>query len=132
MYRFYAEVAGAKIREIDYRSAPLAFPLAELLDAITPATRAILISNPNNPTGTAIGFRRSSRFWKRAPHAAVLIDEAYYEFCGITALPSDREVSEPVCEPHFLQGLRDGGDAYGLPVFAGRERSVSAQGAIPV
>jgi len=51
MYRFYAEVAGARIKDVDYIPGTLEFPLAQLLDAITPATRAILISNPNNPTG---------------------------------------------------------------------------------
>ena len=35
----------------------------------------------------------SSASSKRAPNAAVLIDEAYYEFCGVTALPADRRVS---------------------------------------
>src|SRR5581483_5444030 len=52
MYRFYAEVAGASIREIPYRAEKLAFPLEELLAAIRPTTRAVLIANPNNPTGT--------------------------------------------------------------------------------
>src|SRR5580704_11324635 len=44
MYRFYSELAGAKIREIDYQPPALAFPLVELLDSVTPETRAILIS----------------------------------------------------------------------------------------
>jgi histidinol-phosphate aminotransferase len=87
MYRFYCEVAGARIREIDYIPGSLAFPLAALLDAITPATRTILISNPNNPTGTAIEVTAIQQILDRAPQAAILIDEAYYEFCGITALP---------------------------------------------
>jgi histidinol-phosphate aminotransferase len=87
MYRFYAEVAGARIKEIDYVPGTLAFPLTQLLDSITPATRAILISNPNNPTGTAIDVLAIKRILDRAPQAAVLVDEAYYEFCGITALP---------------------------------------------
>ena len=91
MYRFYAELAGAKIREIDYKPPTLAFPLAELLDSVTPDTRAILISNPNNPTGTSIGITAIEQILDRAPQAAVLIDEAYYEFCGITALPLIRE-----------------------------------------
>jgi histidinol-phosphate aminotransferase len=87
MYRFYAELAGAKINEVDYRPPTLAFPLAGLLDSVTPETRAILISNPNNPTGTSIDIPAIKQILDRAPQAAVLIDEAYYEFCGITALP---------------------------------------------
>jgi histidinol-phosphate aminotransferase len=86
MYRFYAEVAGANIKEIDYVPGTLVFPLAQLLDAITPATRAILISNPNNPTGTATDIAAIRQILDRAEQAAVLIDEAYFEFCGITAL----------------------------------------------
>lgn len=87
MYRFYAEVAGAKIVEVDYKAPALAFPMAELLAAITPQTRAILIANPNNPTGTAIDLPAVEKILKAAPNAAVLIDEAYYEFFGVTALP---------------------------------------------
>ena len=87
MYRFYAEVADAKIREIPYRTEKLAFPLEELLDAIRPTTRAILIANPNNPTGTGTSRAGIERILEKASGAAVLIDEAYYEFCGVTALP---------------------------------------------
>jgi histidinol-phosphate aminotransferase len=87
MYRFYSEVAAAKIVEIDYKAPALAFPMAELLAAITPQTRAILIANPNNPTGTAIDLPAIERILRAAPNAAVLIDEAYYEFFGVTALP---------------------------------------------
>jgi histidinol-phosphate aminotransferase len=87
MYRFYAEVAGAAVRAIPYRREKLAFPLEELLQAIRPNTRAILIANPNNPTGTGTSRAGIERILERAGNAAVLIDEAYYEFCGVTALP---------------------------------------------
>jgi histidinol-phosphate aminotransferase len=86
MYRFYAEVAGASIREISYRGPTLQFPLEELLAAITPSTRAVLIANPNNPTGTAVSLEGIEKILRRARKAVVLIDEAYYEFCGISAL----------------------------------------------
>ena len=86
MYRFYAEVAGAKITEIEY-PPEMDFPLEEVLRAITKETRAILIANPNNPTGTAVSLEGIARILRKARHAAVLIDEAYYEFSGITALP---------------------------------------------
>jgi histidinol-phosphate aminotransferase len=87
MYRFYAQVAGACIREIDYTLPAMEFPLQEVLDAITPNTRAILIANPNNPTGTGISLLAIERILKRARRAVVFIDEAYFEFNGVTALP---------------------------------------------
>ena len=87
MYKFYSEVAGATVRELSYRLPDLAFPLEELLAAITPSTRAVLISNPNNPTGTGIGLAAIELILQAAPNAAVLIDEAYFEFSGVTALP---------------------------------------------
>jgi histidinol-phosphate aminotransferase len=91
MYRFYAELAGASVRELDYRPADLSFPLEELLADIRPGTRAILIANPNNPTGTGLDLDGVRKIVEAAPHAAVLIDEAYFEFCGVTALGLIRE-----------------------------------------
>ncbi len=86
MYRFYAQVAGAAIREIDYEGDAMDLPLAAVLDAITPKTRAVLIANPNNPTGTGLSLLGIERILKRARKAVVFIDEAYFEFSGITAL----------------------------------------------
>jgi histidinol-phosphate aminotransferase len=86
MYRFYAEVAGAAIREVAYPQPGMEFPLDAVLEAITPQTRAVLLANPNNPTGTGISLLGIERILHRARHAVVLVDEAYYEFCGVTAL----------------------------------------------
>jgi histidinol-phosphate aminotransferase len=90
MYKFYAQLAGAEVREIEY-PADLRFPLDEFLAAIGPATRAILISNPNNPTGGAIGVAEIRRILDAAPGAVVLIDEAYFDFFGVTVLDWIRE-----------------------------------------
>jgi histidinol-phosphate aminotransferase len=87
MYRFYSEVAGAKVKEIDYCKGTLEFPLEALLRSINDKTRAICIANPNNPTGGAVDLDVVQQVLEAAPQAAVLIDEAYYEFCGISALP---------------------------------------------
>jgi histidinol-phosphate aminotransferase len=86
MYRFYSEVAGAKIKEVDYPQPGMEFPLTALLDAIGPETRAVLLANPNNPTGTGVGVLGIERILRRARKAVVLVDEAYYEFSGVTAL----------------------------------------------
>jgi histidinol-phosphate aminotransferase len=87
MYRFYCEVAGAKIKEVEYPQPEMEFPIQGVLDAITPETRAVILANPNNPTGTGTSIVGIERILRRARKAAVLIDEAYFEFSGITALP---------------------------------------------
>jgi histidinol-phosphate aminotransferase len=86
MYRFYSQLAGANVAAIDYRPGTLEFPLEELLERITPDTRAVLISNPSNPTGTGTSKKAIQRILAKAVNAAVLIDEAYYEFSGVTTL----------------------------------------------
>lgn len=113
MYRFYAQVAGAALQEIDYRRDTLEFPLDELLAAIRPSTRAVLIANPNNPTGTGVSLDGIERILEKARHAVVFIDEAYYEFCGITALGSlgkynNLFVSRTFSKVHGLAGMRLG------------------------
>jgi histidinol-phosphate aminotransferase len=113
MYRFYAEAAGARLREIPYRSGDLSFPLEEVLEALDEETRAVLIANPNNPTGTGVTLEGIRRILIKAPWAAVLIDEAYYEFSGVTALGLLAEapnlfVSRTFSKVYGLAGLRAG------------------------
>jgi histidinol-phosphate aminotransferase len=86
MYRFYAQLAGAHVHELNYRPGTLAFPADELIERITPLIRAVLISNPNNPTGTGTTLNVIERILKKAENAAVLVDEAYFEFSGVTAM----------------------------------------------
>lgn len=113
MYRFYAQLAGAVVEEIDYRAGTLAFPLEELLDRITPSTKAIFVSNPNNPTGTGTNLRGLERILIKASNAAVLVDEAYYEFSGVTVLPMLEDypnlfVSRTFSKIYGMAGMRCG------------------------
>jgi histidinol-phosphate aminotransferase len=85
MYRFYADVAGAYVREVDC-GKDLSFPLTGFLDALRPETRAVMIANPNNPTGAGLKLNQIELILETVPDAAVLIDEAYFEFSGITTL----------------------------------------------
>jgi histidinol-phosphate aminotransferase len=87
MYRFYAEVAGAAIHEVDFAPPDFGFPLERLMQAITPRTKAVLIANPNNPTGTGVTLEAIERMVARTREAVILIDEAYFEFSGVTAIP---------------------------------------------
>jgi len=52
-----------------------------MLSAITPNTRMVVITNPNNPTGTLLSFDEIERFVRRVPkEVIVVIDEAYIHF----------------------------------------------------
>lgn len=52
-----------------------------MIAAIGPATRAILVCSPNNPTSNAIPASTFASFIDRVPsHVPVLLDEAYVEF----------------------------------------------------
>lgn len=114
MYRFYAELAGTVVRQVEYKvNNNLAFPLEAVLDAIGPNTRAVCISNPNNPTGTPVSAVQLRAVIAAAPHAAVLVDEAYVEFSGITAMGWIAEypqlfVSRTFSKAYGMAGIRCG------------------------
>jgi histidinol-phosphate aminotransferase len=101
MYRFYSELAGGVVREVDYRADDLSFPLEELIGTLTNRTRALLIANPNNPTGTGIGLTGLRNLLEAAPGAVILIDEAYFEFSGVTVLDWIRDFPNPFVSRTF-------------------------------
>jgi len=67
--------------------ASLAFDLPRLLAAITPETKLIIIASPNNPTGAIVPREQLLAVASAAPHAVLLVDEAYFHFHGETTLP---------------------------------------------
>lgn len=86
MYRFFSEVAGAKIETVHYDAA-MKFPVEETVRALKSAPRILFIANPNNPTGTVVDLASLERILDAAKKTLVLVDEAYFEFCGVTGLP---------------------------------------------
>jgi histidinol-phosphate aminotransferase len=86
MYRFFAEVAGARVDVVRYDEA-MRFPLEGTLKALRRAPRVLFLANPNNPTGTLLDHAALTRILDAAPRSLVLVDEAYFEFAGLTVLP---------------------------------------------
>ncbi len=79
VYKLMATMFGA--RTIEVPDPGYAHDLDAMLAAITPRTKEVFISNPNNPTGTLCGQEEIDRFMARVPeHIVVVFDEAYYEF----------------------------------------------------
>lgn len=112
MYSIFAQAAGAKVVEV--RSGlDFAFPSEALLSKVSPRTRFIAIANPNNPTGAAVSEEILLHIVDAAPQAAVLVDEAYFEFHGETLLtrrerPSNLFVARTFSKAYGLAGLRIG------------------------
>jgi len=62
------------------------YPIEEVLSAINPKTVLIVVSNPNNPCGTLTAKADIVRLAQAAPHAAILVDECYFEYCQKTVV----------------------------------------------
>jgi histidinol-phosphate aminotransferase len=112
MYRFYSELAGARIQALRYDAA-MQFPMSALLAALRKSPRVFFLANPNNPTGSVLRPRELRRILKAATNTLVVVDEAYFEFSGITILPWIRRHSNLVVTRTFskaagLAGLRLG------------------------
>lgn len=112
MFEIYASATGAKVISIP-AGRDFQFPTEVVLSQITQRTRFIAVANPNNPTGAFVPSDDLVRIAKAAPDAALLVDEAYFEFCGESMLPQWRElpnlfVSRTFSKAYGLAGLRIG------------------------
>jgi histidinol-phosphate aminotransferase len=112
MFEIYAAATGARVRSIPAGS-DFSFPTDAVVSQLSEHTRLIAVANPNNPTGAFAPVADLLRIAEAAPDAAVLIDEAYFEFCGETALRTWLDcpnifVSRTFSKAYGLAGLRIG------------------------
>jgi histidinol-phosphate aminotransferase len=66
--------------------ASMGFPRERFLAGITAKTKLMIIASPNNPTGAVVRREDLLAIAKAAPHAVLLVDEAYFHFHGETTL----------------------------------------------
>jgi len=87
MYRFYSELAGAQVISARYDET-MSFPWRNVLAALNKRPRVFFLSNPNSPTGNLLSESDLRRILKAAAaqQTVVVIDEAYFEFSGITVI----------------------------------------------
>jgi histidinol-phosphate aminotransferase len=112
MFEIYAAATGARVISIP-AGENFVFPTQEVIEQVTSRTRMIAIANPNNPTGAFVPFPDLIKIGQAVPDAALLVDEAYFEFCGESLAPKWREipnlcVSRTFSKAYGMAGLRIG------------------------
>ena len=123
MYEIFVAATGARVVSVP-ATENFAFPAEGLRRQINSSTRLIVIANPNNPTGAAASLEDLVLIAESAPNAALLVDEAYFEFHGETLLREWRTrpnvfVARTFSKAYGLAGLRIG-------VLCGNREQMSA------
>ncbi len=112
MYEVYASATDA--RSVAIQAADdLQFPFERLMAATTPRTKVIAIANPNSPSGSVATRVQIVELARRAPHAVLLVDEAYFHFHGETVADligviPNLVVARTFSKAYGLAGLRLG------------------------
>ena len=79
MYEIGGTSVGAKVIKVPERN--MTADVDALLAAVSPATRMVIVANPNNPTGSMLPQAEMERLAKGLPpHVLLLIDAAYCEY----------------------------------------------------
>ena len=95
MYRIAATIMGARVVSVE-RRPDFGLDVERMLAAVGPRTRAIFLCNPNNPTGNLSPIEEVERL--AGSGVAVVVDEAYFEYCGRSAIDlTDRLENVVVC-----------------------------------
>ena len=85
MIERYSKLAGGTLVEVPWPSGP--YPLASVLAAINERTAIVCVVTPNNPTGTVATIDDVRAVAAAAPHALVLLDQAYGELADSDLTP---------------------------------------------
>jgi histidinol-phosphate aminotransferase len=114
MYEACTDAVGGRIINIPPQS-DFFFPLQRVVAAINDRTRLIFLTNPNNPTGLSIHRDTVAAVARAAPHALVLLDEAYADFAAETMMQEAASgaipnliVGRTFAKAYGLAGLRIG------------------------
>ena len=110
MYEFCCKVRGVKIRTA-CRNSALKIDAKTVTGAIGRKTKLIFIDSPGNPAGTLVD--KNSLITILRQKVVVVVDEAYFEYCGKTAAPLVKQYPNLIILRSFskwagLSGLRLG------------------------
>ena len=109
-YPIYAALVAADVVTVPLRRQALDLPA--LTRAVTPDTRLVLVTSPNNPTGTAVRADEFEQLLEAVPEQCVVVlDEAYHEYVTGRHVPDALGLLDR--HPHLVV-LHTFSKAYGL------------------
>ncbi|WP_310446939.1 histidinol-phosphate transaminase [Thiobacillus sp.] len=110
-YSFYPVYCG--LYEIAYRQVPLTDAFEIRVDDYLTPNGGVIFPNPNAPTGRLLALSEIERLLAGNPDSVVVIDEAYIDFggesaVGLVARYPQLLVTRTLSKSHALAGLRVG------------------------
>lgn len=110
-YSFYPVYCG--LYEIAYRTVPLTESFEIRVDEYLEPNGGVIFPNPNAPTGCLLSLAEIERLLAGNPDSVVVIDEAYIDFGGVSAIGLIARfpqllVVRTLSKSHALAGLRVG------------------------
>jgi histidinol-phosphate aminotransferase len=110
-YSFYPVYCG--LYQVGFETIPLADDFSIRLDDYAKPNGGIIFPNPNAPTGCLVALADIERLLQTNPDSVVVIDEAYVDFGGKSAIPLTARypnllVVQTLSKSRSLAGLRVG------------------------
>ena len=121
-YPVYADLFG-----VPYVTVPMNEDFTFNPDGFQAGMKGILLANPNAPTGIALGMDAVEKLVNRFPGTLIIVDEAYVDFGGQSAIPlihryENLLVIHTFSKSRALAGLRIGYAIGNAALIEGLER----------
>lgn len=110
-YSFYPVYAN--LYRLDYKEVPLNEDFTIPVEQFFHAEGGVIFPNPNAPTSIGLGLEQIEKILQNNPDKVVMVDEAYIDFGGESAVPLIRRydnllVIQTLSKSRSLAGLRVG------------------------
>jgi len=134
-YSFYP--VYCKLYDIEFEQVPLRDDLSIGVEDYQKPNGGIIIANPNAPTGLLLSIAEIETLVKTNPESVVVIDEAYIDFGGESAIPLTEQfdnllIVQTLSKSRSLAGLRVGFAVGNKQLIEGLERVKNSFNSYPL
>ena len=134
-YSFYP--VFCQLYGISFEQIPLAKDLSLAVEDYNRPNGGIIFPNPNAPTGRLLGLDAIEELLKDNPDSVVVVDEAYIDFGGETAVPlielyANLLIVQTMSKSRSLAGMRIGYAMGSVDLIEGLERVKNSFNSYPL